>query len=231
MTRFLVSAALAALATTAASAADIPIYDAYATPPAEMSSGYDWSGFYVGTQLGWAWGSADADFNNGAPSLEYDPDGFLIGGHAGYNYQMGALVTGVEADLEWADLNGSDSSTAGLTSKGEVEVNVQGSIRARLGAGIDRALLYTTAGVAYAGVDVEGGPVDGSKNSFSETQWGWTAGGGAEYAIMQNLTTRLEYRYTDLGEVEGSLDPSFPGTDESVDLSTQSLRAGVSYKF
>jgi outer membrane immunogenic protein len=231
MTRLLVSAAAAALVATAASAADIPTYDAYGAPPPAVGGAYDWSGFYVGTQLGWAFGKADADFDNGAPSLDYDPDGVVVGGHVGYNYQAGAFVAGAEADIEWADINGSDSSDAGITSTGSVDVNWQGSIRARVGGAFDRALIYGTGGAAFADIDVDGGPAGGPTSEFQETQWGWTAGAGVEYAVMQNLTTRVEYRCTDFGEVEGSLAPTSPGVEESVDLSTQAVRAGLSYKF
>jgi outer membrane immunogenic protein len=230
MTRVLVSAAAAALIASTAGAADLPSYEAYGTPPAPQ--GVNWSGFYIGSQLGWAWGNGDAEFDNGAPSLNYDPNGFVIGGHAGYNYQWGSLVAGVEGDIEWADVDGgSDSSGAGITSSGSIEMNWDASIRARIGGAFQRALLYTTAGAAIGGFDVDGGPVGASTSSFSSTEWGWTAGAGVEYAIMPNITTRVEYRYTDFGKVEGSVAPAFAGTDESVDFSTQTVRAGLSYKF
>ena len=117
-----ISAAAAALIASTAGAADLPSYEAYGTPPAPQ--GVNWSGFYIGSQLGWAWGNGDADFDNGAPSLNYDPNGFVIGGHAGYNYQWGSLVGGVEGDIEWADADGgSDSSGAGVTSAGSIEMN------------------------------------------------------------------------------------------------------------
>ena len=229
MMRLPVSVAVLALVAPAAAAADLPTYDAYATPPA--AAFYDWAGPYLGLQLGWAFGDADASFDNGAPSLNYDMDGVLFGAHAGYNMQFNTIVAGVEGDIEWTGVEGSDGSAAGITSGGSAEMNWQGSIRGRIGAAFDRTLVYTTGGAAVADLDVEGGPLGGPFSDFSETNWGWTIGTGVEVGLGAGMRTRLEYRYTDYGEVEGSVAPAFAATEESVDFSTHALRAGLTYGF
>jgi outer membrane immunogenic protein len=230
MLRFPVFAAPLAFLASGASAADLPTYDAYAQPAVTAPLG-DWSGPYVGLQLGWAFGDGDASFDNGAPSLNYDMDGFVFGAHAGYNMQFNTLVAGVEGDIEWSGIDGADGSAAGITSAGSAETNWQGSIRGRIGAAFDRALVYTTGGAAIADVDVDGGPLGGPFSDFSETTWGWTVGTGVEVAVGGNLTTRLEYRYTDFGDVEGSVAPAFPATEETVDISNHAIRAGLTYGF
>jgi outer membrane immunogenic protein len=228
--RLAISAAAVTLLAPAASAADLPSYDAFAAP-APIAALYDWSGPYAGLQLGWAFGDAEASFSNGAPTLNYDPDGFLFGAHAGYNMQFNTIVAGLEADLEWTGIDGSDGSAAGVTSAGSIDADWQASIRGRIGAAFDRALVYTTGGAAVANLDVDGGPLGGPFSDFSETTWGWTVGAGVEVGLTPNVASRLEYRYTDYGDVDGSVAPAFPGTQESVDFSNHAVRAGLSYGF
>jgi outer membrane immunogenic protein len=231
MKHLLVSAAVAALFSGAAVAADLPAYE-----PAPIAAAapvlYDWSGFYVGLQAGWAWGDADADFDNGAPSLSYDPDGFVGGGHAGFNFQFNSFVVGVEGDIEWTGIDGDDSSAVGLTSEGDIDVNWQASLRARGGLAIDRALVYATGGAAFADVDIGGGPLgSGPCCGYSDSEWGWTAGAGADFAVTNMLIVGVEYRYTDFGTFEGGLPPTFPGVVESVDLQTHAIRGRAGLKF
>jgi outer membrane immunogenic protein len=229
MKSFVVASLAATLASSAALAADLPSYQAVpmvsATPLA-----YNWTGFYIGAQTGWMWGDSSARF--GAPptrpSLNYKPDGFVLGGFAGFNYQWGAFVAGVEADAEWADASGSASSAALSTAHGSLDMNWDGSIRGRFGAAFNRFLVYATGGAAFADADVRGGPLGGPLGSFSDTNWGWTAGAGIEGAITNNILARVEYRYSDYGTFSG---PVANGQRESVDLTTSVIRAGIAYKF
>ena len=62
-----------------------------------------------------------------------------------------------------------------------------------------------------------------------DTKWGWTVGAGLDYALTDNLTARLEYRYTDLGSIEAG-DPLTSGQVES-DLSFHAVRAGLGWHF
>ena len=76
----------------------------------------------------------------------------MIGGTVGYNYQSGPLVVGVEADLDWADINGSAAPFPGISAN--ATINELNSIRARLGYSFDRAMVYVTGG--WAGAIVSG---------------------------------------------------------------------------
>jgi outer membrane immunogenic protein len=145
-----------------------------------------WTGPYAGVTLGYAFAgdtNADAPFNN-----EIGTNGFLAGGFAGYNYQMGNVVAGGEADIGYSWEEGSN---AGLTS----ESGVEGSLRARLGYVVSpNILLYATAGGAAKDLEVSGGGFNDSN-----TMIGWTAGGGADIMVTDNVFGRVEYRYTDFG--------------------------------
>ena len=96
-------------------------------------------------------------------------------------------------------------STVDVHSK----LDVQGSIRGRLGFAWDRVLIYATGGVAFGGINTDitvfgtdffGTPVFGSGNR-STTRVGWTVGGGLEYALTNNWSVRAEYRFTDFGRI------------------------------
>ena len=163
---------------------------------------YDWTGPYVGLQGGYGWGENDVsvDGSEGEPTItiqrvEFHPlkdgsidmDGFVGGLHAGYNWQSDSLVLGVEGDIEFADIDGdtdiihvdNDNEDEGDASQ---EIDWLGSLRLRAGFAFDRALLYATGGLAVGGVKVEASLAEASDASNKDTEWGWTVGGGLEYA-------------------------------------------------
>ncbi|RUV16840.1 outer membrane protein [Mesorhizobium sp. M7A.F.Ca.MR.245.00.0.0] len=193
---------------------------------------YEWTGAYVGAQIGYGWGDVDShDSEIGTGSSDWSDswksNGVLGGIHVGYNQAFDSIVLGVEADLEASGASGSvDSAYAGNI---KTKIDVQGSLRARLGYATGPALLYATGGLAVAHFDTkydDGTTTDDSSN----TKAGWTVGAGIEYAFAQNWTTRVEYRYSDFGTFTDN-----PATDSGylypTDVTTQAVRVGVSYKF
>jgi TonB-dependent siderophore receptor len=140
----------------------------FSPPPPPV---FSWTGFYVGAQIGYAWGD-----NNGAisyatpgglygdPSLGHDGEGVIGGLHAGFNYQINNWVIGVEGTVDPTTLyrnilvlepDGLADPTGdfniGNTVNGSVHSTIQGSIRARAGYAFDRLLLYGTGGAAFGG--------------------------------------------------------------------------------
>ena len=85
-----------------ASAADLSVAPLYKAPPAVMTPAYNWSGFYVGLNGGGGWGHSYWDSSADRIGLS----GGLAGGTAGYNWQIGNAVLGLEGDIDWAHLNG-----------------------------------------------------------------------------------------------------------------------------
>ena len=146
-----------------------------------------WSGPYAGVTLGYGFsGETEADALAGSNTI--GTDGFLLGGFAGYNYQVGNMVAGAEADIGYSWEEGEN---AGLTS----ESGVEGSLRARLGYVVSpNILLYATAGGAAKDLELSGGGF-----SDNNTMLGWTAGAGADVMVTENIFGRVEYRYTDFG--------------------------------
>lgn len=258
--------------TAAALAADLPSR-AYVAP-APVAPAFTWTGFYVGVNAGYVWSesrtrydyvlSDPADVAEFAalglvpPSLGRDSDGFIGGGQIGYNYQMGQLVLGLEADLQYLDAGQRDSQattlsdafgTGTVTTSARSSIDWLGTVRARAGFAFDRALLYATGGLAYGrtrdhssihsvGFDDDGsfdGLWAGGKN---DARAGWVLGGGVEYAITQNVTARAEYLYYDLGKTNYVLagtstdpDDEFLGATAGRKTNGSIVRAGLNWKF
>lgn len=192
---------------------------------------HDWSGFYAGLQVGYAFGDADHSFSNGAPSDDSEPEGVFGGVHLGVLLQSNQLVFGIEGDFELTDIDGSFNNTSGINSSGSTEIDLQGSVRARLGYAVNRFLPYVTGGLAIADVDYGGGPAGGPCCGYSKTALGWTVGAGVAYAFSNSVSARLEYRFTDYGTESGGLSPTFPGVTMKTDLETHAVMAGVSFHF
>jgi outer membrane immunogenic protein len=250
MKKLLLATAAVAALSTGAFAADLPSSKMAPIAPAYAPI-YSWTGFYVGLQGGYQWGSTTGRTTvtgvvpNVVAVYDYDPKGGVFGAHAGYNYQFGSIVAGVEGDVEWSGLRETGGYAIGgvavpLNSH-RTKVDWQGSVRGRLGFAIDRALIYATGGVAFAdmnyrvfdGAGLVGTP--GNTYSHSSTRVGWTLGGGLEYALTNNITMRGEYRYTRFNSQTGTFPaagaaPALAFNDRArTDIHT--LRAGISYKF
>jgi outer membrane immunogenic protein len=194
----------------AANAADLavkaPVYKA--PPPVILS---DWAGFYIGINGGGGW--ADNKFDV-VPAHNTKPTGGLIGGHAGYNWQYGSVVAGVEVDFDGADISKTDNF--GFKQK----TDELASARARLGyVVIPNLLAYGTAGAGWGHTEI-------SLPGFAGVginQFGWVAGAGLEYKLWGPLIARAEYLHYDFAKETFPVDT----IKESVDV----VRGGLSYKF
>src|SRR5260370_29715455 len=100
---FVALAAMTAIAAAAdvARRAPVPYYPAQ---PAIVQI-YNWTGFYIGINGGGGFGSSNWDSTGSR-----DVSGGLIGGTAGYNYQFGQVVAGIEGDIDWSGINGSTTN-------------------------------------------------------------------------------------------------------------------------
>jgi outer membrane immunogenic protein len=151
----------------------------------------------------------------------------LIGGTAGYNWQSGAMVYGLEGDLAWASVKGSVTCGAGAACT--TELNYLATIRGRIGYAFDRWLPYFTAGGAYGQVKATNANLTPGFQGASATPFGWTAGVGLEYAFMGNLTAKLEYLYVDLGSFNCMACSAT--LSDNISFKANVVRAGLNYKF
>jgi outer membrane immunogenic protein len=209
-----------AIMSQAAFAADMPVRRPLPPQPAAVAPPlFNWSGFYIGAHGGYGWGSSQYDASSAGAS--FDTNGWLAGALAGVNYQVGQTVFGLEGDINWANFEG--SATCGGTTCG-TNVPWYGTLRGRLGYAADRFMPYITGGLAYGKVEAN---VPGF-GSQSETQLGWTAGVGAEYALTNNISWKTEYLYMDLGGFDCS---SCGSPTPNVDVKSHTVRTGVNVRF
>ncbi|WP_052726668.1 outer membrane protein [Devosia epidermidihirudinis] len=226
MKRFALLISAAVLSATPAFAADLNWNSGgngastiYSSTPAT-----DWTGFYAGVNGGYAWGT-QTNQPNAAPRTETNSNGWQVGGQAGYNVDLGGLVIGGEADLQWANV-GVEHDIANGTSK--TGIDLYGTIRGRAGATFGQVMPYVTAGFAAGRGSVTNSTTVNnvsSKTSEAQTHLGWTAGLGIEAKATDNITVKAEYMYVDLGTQNYAL----AGGDVTQRFSV--IRAGVNYKF
>jgi outer membrane immunogenic protein len=149
--------------------ADMPLKAPVAAPVATMAP--SWTGFYVGVNGGYGWKDPTVTYSpndpaavvNGTPSsVSFNTTGGLAGGQIGYNWQFEpTLLAGVEADFDWARINGSASSNPIIlasygpgTFTASETVKSFGTLRGRLGfIPTDSLLVFGTGGLAYGAVN------------------------------------------------------------------------------
>ncbi len=214
----------------AAGAADLKAPPRYA--PAYAS---EWAGFYIGVHGGYGWG--DVSFDSPFTNFSAKPGGGIFGGQAGYNWQFGQIVTGLEADYSAADLKTSGvvgtshNAAFSVIDSREVKIDQLASARARLGYTFFPGLLaYGTAGLGWGRTEVtETTSVPGvSVHSASSdaSSFGWVAGAGLESKLWSNFTMRAEYLHYGLGNSTYNL-----LTPKDASTSVDVVRAGLGYKF
>ncbi|MFN3688276.1 outer membrane protein [Salinarimonas sp.] len=222
MSRFLLSSVAIVAMTATAFAADLPSRTAPASPVfAPTLPAFTWTGFYVGANAGYSWGK----FTGTGGNLFRDADGFVGGAQLGYNVQLDQFVVGLETDIQGVDFRARPTvAGAGVVgANARAQVDYFGTVRARFGFALDRALVYGTGGYAYGRAKVA---VPGV-GSDSNIHHGWALGAGVEYAFTDNLTTRVEYLYTDLQNKTFRL----PGVTTRAGAEFSTVRAGVNFKF
>ena len=207
MNRILAAVLLGASATTAM-AADLPVPGPLPPPVPYVYPAYNWSGFYLGINGGYAFGSSTTSGALSSPvvvngttiaagtpisSSSFNTGGVLLGATAGGNWQFSSFVIGAEGDLGFTNLRGSTTSTSlNIPCTGcSIQATSLGTIRARAGFAWDRFLFYGTGGLAYG--QLEAGA---SANGWNV---GWTAGAGVEGCHYRSLDREIEYLYVDLG--------------------------------
>lgn len=211
-------AVIVAFAAGTASAADLPSRKSVpiAPPPPPV---FSWTGLYGGVNIGGGW----SDHTNGSSfpffTSEGQLSGVIGGGQVGFNYQLAPMfVVGVETDFQGTSLSTHDGGLFALNRR----VDWFGTVRGRAGVALldQRLFVYGTGGFAYGEVRRE------FFGDFRNTNTGWTAGGGAEYApaFLPNVSVKAEYLYTDLRANDGGLFFANNGR-----LKFHTVRAGLNY--
>jgi outer membrane immunogenic protein len=205
---------------------------------------YSWTGPYAGISVGGDWANATVRDTTGGVTpgpFRYSPSGFLGGGLAGYNYQLGALVIGVEGDVGYMSFGGKGyvpSSTPGQHQDLTLDNGFYADITGRAGILIDpTTLVFVKGGFAYldssaSQQSTKAGYVANGTSAFT----GWTVGAGAEHMVTENISLKLEWQHFDFGTQGGNQvshieDPVGYVYKNTTDLTTEVVKASVVYHF
>ncbi len=178
----------------------------------------DFDGPYAGAQGGWQrMDVRDPATNFGTVTLDSDRQSFSGGLFVGYDRQISSrIVVGTEAGIDVS----ADDAVETATGIGLVTIDSQWSLdlTTRAGYRIDpRTLVYVRGG--YTNVRVETTVTNGAAQLLErENRDGWTLGAGIEQHLLQRISGRLEYRYSDLSEGDGTFD-------------RHRMLAGIAYRF
>jgi opacity protein-like surface antigen len=176
----------------AALAADLPVKAPVNQAPTPV---YNWTGFYLGANIGGAWSDGTLTDNNLGASWNPGGTGFIGGVQAGYNLQAGNFLFGVEGDFDGTTFTGTTGPVA--TPLGLVQASANKNwittLAARVGIAQDRWLVYGKFGGGWAQDSAALNVVNGGTIwTGSHTNSGWLAGAGIEYAFANNWTGKLE---------------------------------------
>jgi outer membrane immunogenic protein len=177
--------------------------------------------------------------------------GYTGGGQLGFDYQVGMLVAGLETDFQYFHLKDTDRldqpyppyAPAGAHIENVLDTDWLYTARGKLGVAMDRLLIFGSGGLALTDLsdhfrfnDDFGGIEKGSINS---TKLGWAAGGGLEFALMDNVSVRAEYLHVDFGK-ESQRENTFHNPTgpypltrmkHSIDLDAEIGRVALNYRF
>jgi outer membrane immunogenic protein len=232
-----------------ASAADLAVRKAPPPPPPPPI--WSWSGFYIGAHVGGAWSTVETTFQDinianvvtipiGIPLSSHNLNGVLGGVQAGFNWQVGVVVFGVEAQWSWTDQEG--TAPCLIVFSCNTQTDWIGTLAGRIGVTADKALLYVKGGVAWSENTYSANlSILGINNiittSLSDTRTGAMFGAGIEYAFTPNWSAKIEYNYIDFDveryafpiSVLGVAVPITAGVD--VDQRQHLVKAGINYRF
>jgi outer membrane immunogenic protein len=227
-------------------AADLPapgLPSVYKEPPVV----YTWTGFYIGGNIGGAWqGLSGTNFTDTIGSTFTAPTNvqFMGGGQVGVNYQFwDGVVIGAEAMFDWLPNTENASITAvapdGTTAfLGTINNRWLTTATGRLGYAWDRVLFYGKGGAAWVGASNPGISIGGVPTALTggnNSNFGWTAGFGLEWAFWNNWSLRAEYDFVGLGNHTYTVAPGptiFAGDVITYSYPSFSIMTlGVNYKF
>ncbi|MBV8068664.1 MAG: outer membrane beta-barrel protein [Acidobacteriaceae bacterium] len=200
---------------SAASAADLAATP-YTKAPPVVAPTYNWSGFYIGLNGGGAssrncWDLTGALFAGGFvpvnPAVSegcHDATGALVGGQAGYRWQVSNWVFGVEAQGDWANLKGSNVgvlTVPGSTVTNQTKIDAIGMFTGQIGYAWNNVLWYAKGGAAltdnnWSGIATATGF---TRAQATETRWGGTVGTGLEFGFAPGWSIAVEYDHLFMG--------------------------------
>jgi outer membrane immunogenic protein len=200
---------------------------------------YDWTGFYVGLNIGGLSGKVDTKYTLGGQAPWIGLHG-MFGVQSGYNFQNGNFVFGAESDLQitgqsndWQFRTISGGVTATIDTRQKVPLLF--TLRGRAGYAVGQWLFYGTGGFAYGEVEsvvtMTSPNVPAFTAEFEKSRPGWVVGAGVEAPVWRGWTAKFEYLYFDFGGIKESFvgSPPFGTVNVNTTVHDHSLRMGLNY--
>jgi outer membrane immunogenic protein len=215
-----------------ASAADMAARP-YTKAPPMVQAVYDWSGFYIGINGGWAeTGDRRTDPVFGLFGDDR-PDGGTVGGQIGYRWQQNNWVFGLEAQGNWADLSG---STANLLVPGTTmrsRMDAFGLFTGQIGYAWNNVLLYAKGGAAVTDRNFDFfAPGLATASTGYDTRWSPTVGAGLEFGFAPNWSIGVEYNHIfEDGHDAAFITPGFAPFTERAGGDTDMILGRLNYRF
>ena len=220
-----------------ASAADLPQKPAYKVPMAAPSTVYNWTGCYIGANIGGAWGNSQRDRRHHGRNRLAKQRRLCGGGQIGCDYQMNQWVFGIRNLIDGTSIsNGATISDALISGTVNSHIHWFDALTARAGYLVQpNVLLYGQGGAAWTSWDVtafnSSGVQVGEISGGNRT--GWTAGGGVEWMFVPHWSVFLEYNFMGFGTRSATTTACVGGRCAliSAKADLQNVLAGVNYKF
>jgi outer membrane immunogenic protein len=218
-------------------AADLAARPYTKAPPPMVAPIYDWTGFYIGANGGWAQSRSCWDFV-AAGVVTADgcrtQSGGVIGGQLGYRWQSSQFVFGIEGQGDWADISSSRVSIINPAFSTQAKVDAIGLITGQIGYAWNNSLLYLKGGAAVTGnrFDILNGGV--SVASASSTRWGAAVGAGWEYGFTPNWSFGVEYDHLFMGHSNNSFsvaNPIVAGALNRISQDVDMVTLRLNYRF
>ncbi|HEV7611257.1 MAG TPA: outer membrane beta-barrel protein [Steroidobacteraceae bacterium] len=221
-----------------ASAADMAVK---APPPPPMVAPiYNWTGFYIGANGGWAQSHNCWDFIplTGAiiPDGCRDRSGGVIGGQLGYRWQASQWVFGLEAQGDWADLSNTRVSLLAPAFSTRTKTDGIGLFTGQIGYAWNSALLYFKGGAAVTSnrFSIVSTVTGNELAAASSTRWGGVAGVGLEYGFTPNWSFGVEYDHLFMGDANNSfsaVNPIVVGALNRISQDVDMVTLRLNYRF
>ena len=228
---------LAALMAAPAMAADMAV-KARPAPPLPVI--YNWSGFYIGANGGWAQSHNCWDFVTALGAVVRngctDQSGGVIGGQIGYRWQANQFVFGLEAQGDWADISSTRVSLINPAFSTRVRVDSFGLFTGQIGWAWDAALFYVKGGAAVTDnrFDILTTACCATIASASSTRWGGTVGVGFEYGFAPNWSFGAEYDHLFMGNSNNTfsvVNPIVAGALNRINQDVDMVTLRINYRF
>jgi outer membrane immunogenic protein len=248
-----VIAVAASAVATAASAADMPApgpAPAY-TPPVYRPVLYDWTGIYVGGNVGGGWMNDTVTTTTTTLALpagtqtKLAPMGVLGGAQAGINIEFSPVVVGFEATWLATNISGSRNTpsliTGGFSQQSTSAAPWIATAAGRIGIAANDFLFYAKGGGAWMRVDYTQAVTGPAflQVTLNDTRTGYDVGAGVEFGMTENLSAKLEYDYFGFGTKTYTFNLAAPvagvitpfAQPVSVKSTLQMVTVGINYRF